>query len=122
MLEEIAAILETWGKAAPLDDVIRGVVKAVEIVERGEEFGAEMGEGMEEFYFARSEEGSICIRLRLPTVGGQEDPTKLRLDPEGIVAWLQQVGRKDLSGSVFLRWLDEVQMLKSAAGIEAAKR
>ena len=124
MLEEVVVILETWGKAVPIADAIRGMVKVVEVVEQGDEFGSLAGEETERvFYWARSEEGSICIRERVGVpVGGSEDPLKLKLDPESVVRWLKEVARKDLSSGLFLRWLDEVQALRATDGFAAVKR
>jgi hypothetical protein len=126
MLEEVATILETWGKAAPLDDATRGVLKSVEIIEAGMEFGAtSLDERMDELYWARSDSGSVCIRKKVSVIGKrsqEDDPTKLKLDPEGMVMWLKGVARKDLSSAVFLRWLDEVQALRRTEGFQAAKK
>ena len=116
MQEEVSAILETWGKAGEVDEVVRGVRKAVEVMEAGEEFG-EWGEE-ERFYWARSGEGSVCVRWGRR----EEGETMLRVEPEGMVAWVKEVARKDVAGRLFLRWLDEVQMLRSEEGIEAAKK
>lgn len=98
---------------------MRGVREAVEVMEAGEEFGERLEEGGEErFYWARSEEGSVCVRWGRK----EEGETMLRVEPEGIVAWVKEVARKDVAGRLFLRWLDEVQMLRNEEGIEAAKK
>ena len=124
MQEEVVVILETWGKAVPISDAIRGMAKVVEVVERGDEFGS-LAEATEKaFYWARSEEGSVCIRERVgvPLSGTGEDPLKLKLDPESVVRWLKEVSRKELSSGLFLRWLDEVQALRATDAFEAVKR
>lgn len=120
MKDEVGAILETWGKAVPIADAVRGVIKAIELVEHGEELGVLAGDIAGRFYWARSEEGSACIRERRTLVA--EDPLKLRIDAESVVAWIKEVERKELSSALFLRWLDEVQALRATEGFEAAKR
>lgn len=124
MLEEIATILETWGKAASLEAASRGVIRAVEDIEMGMEFGSTtLDEGPDQVYWARSDNGSVCIRRKIQLIGSSpEDPTKLKLDPEAMLVWLAGVSRKDLSSAVFVRWLDEVQALRKMKGFKAAKK
>ena len=125
MQEEVVVILETWGKAVPIADAVRGMVKVVEVVEKGDEFGSMAGQSTEKvFYWARSEEGSVCVRelVGVPLRGSEEDPLKLKLDPESVVRWLKEVSRKELSSGLFLRWLDEVQALRAMDGFQAVKR
>jgi hypothetical protein len=94
------------------------VRKAVERWEVGAQFGAEAGEDRE-LEWAWGDDGGVYIR---ETEKGEAEGMRLRVDGEGIVRWLNEVGRKELSGALFLRWLDEVQMLRGVEGFETAKK
>lgn len=102
--DETRAILAVWGKGVPVADGVRDVGRAVEAWEAGLE-----GD------WAWDEEGGVCLRSRAEAEGGE-------IDAEGVVDWLKEVARKELSGGLFLRWLDELQMLRRQSGFEAAKR
>jgi len=61
------------------------------------------------------------IQLPSPVVESESesDPTgmgamnsMIRVNPEVVVEWLKEVGRKELSASLFLRWLDELRVLQ----------
>ncbi|GAA5900852.1 Rtp1p [Sporobolomyces salmoneus] len=58
---------------------------------------------------------------------------ELKVEPIVIVEWLKQIGKRELSAGLFLRWLDELRVLKSSdvsgsgesnseAGVELAKK
>ena len=118
--DEADALLETWGKALATDAALIGLVRAVESIERGEEWGGDTPDAYE-FCWARDDEsGEVVVQAR------ERDPDreqmKVRLEPQGVVRVLGSIGRKELSAKAFLRWLDEVQVLRTQDGLEAAKR
>lgn len=54
--------------------------------------------------------------------GGGQSEDEVEVDPQRVVGWLRQVNRKQLSGGLFVRWLDELQVLRGTPGLEAATR
>ncbi|KAL8281142.1 hypothetical protein RQP46_006500 [Phenoliferia psychrophenolica] len=123
--DETDALLETWGKALPVDEALQGVLRAVEAIEKSEEWGprtlSEDEEGQEEEYaWGRDDNDGQVVLTRHSRQS--DDAMNVRLEPEGVVRILGSIGRKELSAKAFLRWLDEVQVLRAQDGLEAAKR
>lgn len=116
----MGAILEMWGKALPVPEVVLGIVRMIETLENGKELG-----GVEYYWSRKTGGGGVCIRKR---VGGmnddadQENSTDLKVDAEAMVEWLKKSERKEVQSKLFLRWLDEVQALRSQDGFLAAKQ
>lgn len=118
MKDELEAILETWGKSTSPLSVVALVRGSIEMLEAGDEFGKYEGE-TGGFYYGRSEEGSVCIRFGIQEGGGG---VEVKVQPDWIVGWLKRLDRKEVSGKLFLRWLDEVGVLRTEEGVQAAKR
>lgn len=117
VIEELNAILELWGKTLPTADVVKGIRKVIEALEAATEFG----KSSETNYQWSKTGGKICIRLK--EISRDVEGVELRVEPVGIVDWLKKIGRKEVEGKLFLRWLDEVQALKGEAeGLVVAKR
>lgn len=117
VIEELNAILELWGKTLPTEDVVKGIRKVIEDLEATSEFG---NLSTINYQWSKSQ-GQICIRL--DEIARDIEGVELRIDPVGIVDWLKKIGRKEVEGKLFLRWLDEVQALKGEAeGLVVAKR
>ncbi|GAA6059246.1 hypothetical protein JCM10212_006639 [Sporobolomyces blumeae] len=64
----------------------------------------------------------------LPSVGSSESaPTTADLglspvSPDAVVDWLESLDRKEMSAGIFLRWLDEVRILREETDVEQMKR
>lgn len=125
MRDEVGALLEIWGKSRGVDEVVKSVVRAVEKIEKGDEFGRGVNDAATGFYWARSDEGSVCVRMKHELIGGRQNDdevNELKLDPEGMIHWFKSVEKREMTAAVFLRWLDEVQVLRNEEGFAAAKR
>ncbi|GAA5870444.1 hypothetical protein JCM8547_004033 [Rhodosporidiobolus lusitaniae] len=154
--EEVGELLGTYGRGVgEVGEVVRGVCGAVERWERREEFGVvareeargeERGEGRgAEWKWA--DDGAPYLSfssvtspppsiLPSPSLlpdgddGDDLDPSalSLRVDPQTLVRWLlDDVQRQDVTAGCFLRWLDEVKVLKDGGvgrigGVEEGKR
>jgi len=142
--EEVNGILYVFGKTESVSERDEGLIKsmreAVECWEKGEEFGVrsrvnddeedkEEGEWRVEWSWTQS--GEVEARwinssgnqgeegIRLPSISNLEtsEPTPdelIRVSPGIVVSWLKEIGRKELSAGVFLRWLDELRVLQQA--------
>lgn len=124
--DEVRAVLEVWARSVGVKEGVKEVGRGVERWEGGGEFGAtrreeEEEEGEGELEWAWDDDGGVCVR-RAEVGGAEGEGLKVRVEAEGVVRWLKDVGRKELSGALFLRWLDEVQVLRGQEGFEAAKR
>lgn len=116
--DETRAILEVWGRSAGVEEGVKEVGRAVEAWEGVRELGGggEEGQGGG-MGWAWDDEGGVCVRKK----DGEEEQGGA-VDAESVVQWLKEVGRKELSSALFLRWLGELQALRSQPGFSAAKR
>ena len=104
-----------------VNEGVKEVGRAVEVWESGRGFGGEGGECA----WGWDEEGGVCVR-RIRAGDREENEGEEGIDAEAVVDWLKEVGRKELSAGLFLRWLDELQVLRkqsqAVGGLEAARR
>lgn len=110
---------------------MRGVRGAVEMGERGAEFGGgesgleeeEGREGGRGYYWARTDDGRVGVRfgrIKEEEEGGGEGGA------ESVVDVLKEIGRDEVRSGLFLRWLDELGVLRDRSrtkrDVESAKR
>ncbi|GJN93079.1 hypothetical protein Rhopal_006124-T1 [Rhodotorula paludigena] len=145
--DEARAVLAALAKGEEdATAVVRDVAGAMERWERGEEFGrvprgdeVADGEATSRVKWAWEEDGD-GVELRcidgqddaapeslFPAAAAEEDAganaaLALRVEPEWLVSWLKDVGRQELSAGLFLRWLDEIKVLRGVEDVEGAKR
>ncbi|KAM0786858.1 hypothetical protein ACM66B_002284 [Microbotryomycetes sp. NB124-2] len=117
---EVRALLETWAKSAEGATVVKRIRQLVEDVEQDKQFGQILGGGAEDeqLEWSWDEDGGVCVRRRFE----KRETTDVLVDAAQIVKWLELVNRKDVSGALFVRWLDELQILRTQVGFESAKR
>ena len=107
---ELGAVLETWAKSVPNEEAVRAVARAVERLEETD--GAR---------WARGVRGEVHM-MGPSEVEGENESDQTEVDAERIVGWLERVGRKEVNGGLFVRWLDELQVLRGTPGLAAATR
>ncbi|GAA5853446.1 hypothetical protein JCM9279_007240 [Rhodotorula babjevae] len=139
--DEASALLGTWAKSAPAQEAVRGVARAVERCEAGEEFAidARAGERAHEggggaaaghsssWRWAWGADGTPELVAERGSSeeedgGGEGDEVQLRVDAPWLVGWIAGLERKELAAGLFLRWLDEVKVLRGVEGVEGARR
>ncbi|GAA5901723.1 hypothetical protein JCM5296_005389 [Sporobolomyces johnsonii] len=144
--EEAEALLHVFGKGVTVDEGVEGTRTAVERWENGDEFGsaagAGAGTGEEQEWVAEwtwvDRGPALALRdasepapepevelLKPASEDNDEEEHALagvRVDAQVLVRWLKALERKELSGRLFLRWLDEVKVLKGVEGVEGARR
>ncbi|GAA5832075.1 hypothetical protein JCM11251_002808 [Rhodosporidiobolus azoricus] len=143
--DEAKALLGAFAKGeGEVEVVVRGLARAVEEWEKGEEFGRqdethaeEDGERVVEW--AWTDEGAPqLVLLSAPSASQhplatdtseENEPSladlSLRVNPADLVSWLTtdvHPVRREIAAGLFLRWLDEVRVLQGTDGVEAAKR
>lgn len=117
--EMIENILVTWAKGEELALAASSMRSAVEEIENGIEFGSKQ-DGRA--YWARDDEGLVCIRRQASSENGARDDRVVPVGAASIVGLLKTFDRNDLAGRLFLRWLDELQALREDTSVEAAKK
>ncbi|GAA5879963.1 hypothetical protein JCM16303_004416 [Sporobolomyces ruberrimus] len=120
--------------------------RTIEVIEKGEEFGTRRdeggeGEGVWEIEWGLEErEGGVEMRwidrsipflateelgINLPSSKREEginhseeeeEDFGIKVEPKVFVDWFKQVGRRELSAGIFLRWLDELRVLSGLGG------
>ncbi|GAA5886437.1 hypothetical protein JCM6882_001639 [Rhodosporidiobolus microsporus] len=151
--DEVRALLGAYAKGGgeEAEEVVRGVARAVEVWERGEEFGAAQElvggeaaraarERVVEWAWADNGAPQLVLLAEAssphfsPLDAGDEedggpspslDALQLRVDPPALVQWLKDdvhPVRREVAAGLFLRWLDEVRVLQGTEGVEGAKR
>ncbi|KAK4052761.1 hypothetical protein OIV83_002048 [Microbotryomycetes sp. JL201] len=116
--DETRALLQTWAKSADRMVVILRIRQLVDDIEGDKQFGL-LDEGARAVLeWSWDDQGGICIRKRLVS----RETTDMPIDAIQMVKWLELVDRKDVSGALFVRWLDELQVLRKQSGFEAAKK
>lgn len=110
------SIFITWIKGEEGSTAVKMIRTAIEVIESDASFGTR-ADG--HCYWARSDDGRVCIRAGL---GDSDDDNFLTIDASVLVGLLKKADRKDVTGNLFLRWLDEVQQLRDANDVESAKR
>ena len=124
------------------EGLVRSLREALECWEKGEEFGVrsrvdddEDEEGEWRVEWGWTQRGEVEARwinqnvnegeegIQLPSLSNLETleptavPTRdqlIRVSPGIVVSWLKEIGRKELSAGLFLRWLDELRVLQQA--------
>ena len=134
VLEALAASSTGSGEtdlATKLRDVVERLERGDVLSARQSAMVAELGGAEEERYeFARSVEGSVCVRERAPESGvdemGEGEASRaLSLDADLLYATLRDTGftaRKAAMRSLWVRWLDELVVLRSQHGLDSARR
>ncbi|GAA5877890.1 hypothetical protein JCM1840_002938 [Sporobolomyces johnsonii] len=145
--EEAEALLHVFGKGVTVDEGVEGTRTAVERWESGDDFGsaaeAGAGTGEEQEWVAEwtwvDRGPALALRdasepvpapeveLLKPALDDNDEEEEhalagVRVDAQVLVRWLKALERKELSGRLFLRWLDEVNVLKGVEGVEGARR
>ena len=140
--DEASALLGTWAKSVPAQEAVRGVARAVERWEAGDELTADarVGErahdgrsaqaaGRSSWKWAWGADGAPELVAEpepepAPSeeAGGAGAEFQLRVDAPWLVGWLAGLERKELAAGLFLRWLDEVKVLRGVEGVEGARR
>ncbi|GAA5929961.1 hypothetical protein JCM1841_001227 [Sporobolomyces salmonicolor] len=142
--EEAEALLHVFGKGVTVDEGVEGTRTAVERWESGYEFGgAAERTGEDQEWVAEWTSGgrgpALALRdpadpapapeveLLRPASNDDDEEEQhavagVRVDAQVLVRWLKALERKELSGRLFLRWLDEVKVLKGVEGVEGARR
>ncbi|KAK4057427.1 hypothetical protein OIO90_001496 [Microbotryomycetes sp. JL221] len=123
--DEVKAILETWGKSVELNVATHRIRQVIDVLDKGLEFGSVEDDVRLEWSI--DDQGGWCIRKITRDGDAQrdvsdEDDTRMNVQTDEIVEWLFVLNRKDLSGALFIRWLDELQLLQKQSGFESAKR
>lgn len=95
-----------------MEEGVREVGRAIERWEKEEE---EDGAGEWKW----DDEGGVLLVEREEK---EEKGVEVKVEAELVVTWLKEVGRKELSAGCFLRWLDEIAVLRGVEGIEGAKK
>ena len=111
--QEAEELLIVWLRGASPDAATAGLVKTIERLESS----TELPDGA---YWARSDDGGICIRQR--TAATDETMWEPRPDADRFVALLQRAERKDVQAELFLRWLDELRELDGVDDVESSRR
>lgn len=131
--DESSAILRTWITGVGVERAVKGFREAVEEWESGREFGAgdmdDLGPDHELEWSWSEDDGGVCVRRKSRSANGvdaEEADLEMRVDAAAVVRLLKDAGRKDVSGGLFLRWLDEVGALRTemtrGSRVELAKR
>ncbi|GAA5902358.1 hypothetical protein JCM8208_007268 [Rhodotorula glutinis] len=139
--DEASALLGVWAKSVPALEAVRGVAGAVERWEAGDEFaadarggasaaerahevGGEAGAGRSSWRWSWGADGAPVLVAEPSSseedVGAAE--FQLRVDAPWLVGWIAGLERKELAAGLFLRWLDEVKVLRGVDGVEGARR
>ncbi|GAA5921049.1 hypothetical protein JCM3775_004068 [Rhodotorula graminis] len=141
--DEASALLGVWAKSVPAPDAVRGVARAVERWEAGDEFavdarggssGSERGQyddggaaraGRSSWRWSWAADGAPALVAEPASSeedGGDGAEFQLRVDAPWLVGWIAGLERKELAAGLFLRWLDEVKVLRGVEGVEGARR
>ncbi|BGP73193.1 hypothetical protein NBRC10513v2_006597 [Rhodotorula toruloides] len=146
--DEANALVRTFAKGEEVLEAVKAVTAAVERWEKREEFGvlprgailAEADEANQRrVEWGWSSDGAPVLRYagdgdeaedNIPVVGGVDDDDEqpdlsalsLQVDAVWLVGWLKNVDRKELSAQLFLRWLDEIKILRGVQDVEGARR
>ncbi|BGP42844.1 hypothetical protein JCM10449v2_006856 [Rhodotorula kratochvilovae] len=124
MGDEARAVLRAWARAGEVDEVRSAVSGAVERWEAGEEFGRGGGGAWE---WSWASEGGVELRPAVEAAeeagsAGEEEDVQLRVDAAWLVGWIKDLERKELAAGLFLRWLDEIKVLRGVDGVEGVRR
>ncbi|GAA6057959.1 hypothetical protein JCM3770_000651 [Rhodotorula araucariae] len=139
MGDEAAAVLRAWARAADVSEVVAAVSGAVERWEAGETFGRVRheaedvrghgdgdGAGAGEWEWAWADGGGVELRPATadtaPEEGVGELDAPLGVDAVWLVGWIKDLERKELAAALFLRWLDEIKVLRGVDSVQGARR
>ncbi|GAA6056879.1 hypothetical protein NBRC10513_006518, partial [Rhodotorula toruloides] len=146
--DEANALVRTFAKGEEVLEAVKAVTAAVERWEKREEFGvlprgailAEADEANQRrVEWGWSSDGAPVLRYagdgdeaedNIPVVGGVDEDGEgidlsalsLQVDAVWLVGWLKDVDRKELSAQLFLRWLDEIKVLRGVQDVDGARR
>ncbi|BGO94920.1 hypothetical protein NBRC10512_000596 [Rhodotorula toruloides] len=146
--DEASALLRTFAKGEEVPEAVKAVTAAVERWEKRDEFGVlprgamlveEDVADQQRVEWGWSSEGAPVLRYAagfdeaeddIPVMGGVDEDGEepdlsalsLQVDAVWLVGWLKDVDRKELSAQLFLRWLDEIKVLRGVQDVEDARR
>lgn len=146
--DEANALMRTFAKGGEVSEAVKGVTLAVERWEKGEEFGAgprasslveedEPSQKRMRWGWSSEAAPTLCSmdgvdepNDAVPVVGGLDEEDEqpdisafsFQIDAAWLVGWLKDVDRKELSAQLFLRWLDEIKVLRGVQDVEGARR
>lgn len=104
---------------------VRTAEKAEMAIDRVLDGLRDLETGSSSFYWSRDADGGTCLRRRIAERAaeeGEEDTMMVAYDAKDVAALLKEADRKEVSGGLFLRWLDELEHYSKQGGLEAAKR
>ncbi|GEM10871.1 hypothetical protein Rt10032_c12g4888 [Rhodotorula toruloides] len=147
--DEASALARTFAKGEEVSEAVKAVAAAVERSEKGEELGVlprgamlveEDAANRKRVEWGWSSDGTPMLRYAarvdeaeddVPAIGGFDDgdggepdlsALSLQVDAIWLVGWLKDVERKELSAQLFLRWLDEIKVLRGVQDVDGARR
>ena len=103
--EAVENLLTIWGKTLSVEEVAAGV--------------SGVARSGDKYKWQRTASGGVAARSMsiesdaTPSLGEEQDLTKLRPDPAQVVTWLKQLDRSSVTAFLLVSWLDEIRTLQA---------